>query len=166
MQQTIPPGEQVWLSLADLIHHGVPDRQGRMLPADLHSGTYDLRDRNPGKGGQLIGSELALDTTSGHQVQPNSPFCCYSGNPSFYPSIEEVILFQYYPLAVEAFDLCTQNQVDVSSDCFDWWSDDPSIAQGGWPTHSRSLRMSGVSLLLAHPPQRVRPSQTSVPYRV
>jgi hypothetical protein len=35
IQQTIQSGDQMWLNLSDLIHHSVPDRKGRMLPADL-----------------------------------------------------------------------------------------------------------------------------------
>jgi hypothetical protein len=46
IQETIAPGEQLWLNLGDLIHGAVPDRQGRTFPADLTAGTYDLREPN------------------------------------------------------------------------------------------------------------------------
>jgi hypothetical protein len=44
IQQTIQPGDQMWLNLADLIHQGVPDRKGNAFPADVASGTHDLED--------------------------------------------------------------------------------------------------------------------------
>lgn len=66
IKQTIQPGDQMWLNLADLIHHSVPDSKGNMLPADITSGTYDLEDLNPGLGGNLIEGKVSLDKTWGH----------------------------------------------------------------------------------------------------
>ena len=66
IQQTIPPGEQMWLNFADLIHHSLPDRKGNLLPAEVTAGTYDLGDLNPGLGGNLIEGKVALDKTRGH----------------------------------------------------------------------------------------------------
>jgi hypothetical protein len=35
MQQTIQPGDQMWVNVASLIRDRVPDRKGNPLPADL-----------------------------------------------------------------------------------------------------------------------------------
>jgi len=128
MQRTIQPGDQMWLNFADLIHRRVADRKGRILPADLTSGTYDLRDLNPGRGGQLIGSELALDTTLGQQAQPNILRCCGYEDPGFDPDIEEILFTQNGPLDVQALD-CNGWEVDISFDFNNWWSGDDSVAQ-------------------------------------
>jgi len=66
IQQTIQPGDQMWLNFADLIHHSVPDRKGNALPVEITSGTYDLEDLNPGLGGNLIEGKVVLDKTWGH----------------------------------------------------------------------------------------------------
>jgi len=128
LQRTIPPGEQMGLNFADLIHRRVADRKGRMLPADLASGTYDLRDLNPGKGGQLLGSELALDTTLGQQARPNILRCCGVDQPYFVPDIDEILFLQNSPLDVQALD-CTGTPVELSFDFNNWWSGDNSVAQ-------------------------------------
>ncbi|HEY6770654.1 MAG TPA: hypothetical protein VI386_38410 [Candidatus Sulfotelmatobacter sp.] len=78
IQQTIQPGEQMWLNLSDLIHHGVPDRKGNALPADVTSGTYDLEDLNPGLGGNLIEGKVVLDKTWGHLTYGCLTCCGYS----------------------------------------------------------------------------------------
>ena len=78
IEQTIQPGEQMWLNFADLIHHGVPDRKGNALPADVTSGTYDLEDLNPGLGGNLIEGKVALDKTFGHLTYGCLTCCGYT----------------------------------------------------------------------------------------
>jgi hypothetical protein len=78
IQQTIQPGDQMWLNLADLIHHSAPDRKGNALPADVASGTYDLEDLNPGRGGNLIEGKVALDKTFGHLTYGCLTCCGYS----------------------------------------------------------------------------------------
>lgn len=128
MQRKIEPGKQMWLNFADLIHRRIPDRKGRLLPADLTSGTYDLRDLNPGKGGQLIGSELALDTTLGRQVQPDFDRCCGVGGPDMVPDIIEIPPQENGPIYVQGLD-CNGDYIDISSEFNDWWSGDNSIAQ-------------------------------------
>ena len=41
LQQTIAPGDQMWVNLNQLIRNRVPDRKGNLLPVDLKSVTYD-----------------------------------------------------------------------------------------------------------------------------
>jgi hypothetical protein len=76
VQRTIPPGEQILLKVAALIHQRVADRKGRVLPADVTSGAYDVEDLNPGQAGNLMDSKLALDHTWGAQAIPDKPSCC------------------------------------------------------------------------------------------
>jgi hypothetical protein len=78
IQQTIQPGDQMWLNFADLVHNAVPDRKGRTLPPDLSSGTYDLEDLDPGLGGNLIEGKVSLDKTWGHLAYGCLTCCGYS----------------------------------------------------------------------------------------
>jgi hypothetical protein len=78
VEQTIQPGDQMWLNFADLIHLSVPDRKGNALPADVTSGTYDLEDLEPGMGGNLIEGKVALDKTWGHLTYGCLTCCGYS----------------------------------------------------------------------------------------
>jgi hypothetical protein len=78
IQQTIKPGDQMWLNFADLIHHSVPDRNGQVLPADLTSGTYDLEDLSPGTAGNLIEGKVVVDKTWGHLTYGCLTCCGYT----------------------------------------------------------------------------------------
>ncbi|MGA7752520.1 MAG: hypothetical protein WCB05_06810, partial [Candidatus Sulfotelmatobacter sp.] len=44
LQQTIQPGDQMWVNLAKLIRNRTADRSGNTLPVDLTNVTYELRD--------------------------------------------------------------------------------------------------------------------------
>jgi len=128
LQQRIEPGEQMWLNFADLIHRRVADRKGRLLPADLTSGTYDVRDLDPGKGGNLIVGGLALDTTLGRRPQPGIAHCCPVGGPEFVPSQIDVLPDGLQDLGIWGVDECNGNQEDISAYFGQWWSQDTSIA--------------------------------------
>ena len=78
MQQSIQPGDQMWLNFADLIQHAVPDRKGHVLPTDLTGGTYELEDLNPGLGGNLIEGKVSLDKTWGHLAYGCLTCCGYT----------------------------------------------------------------------------------------
>ena len=69
LQQTIAPGDQMWVNLNQLIRNRVPDRKGNVLPVDLQSVTYELRDLTPAGHG-LIANAMALDSSFGSQATP------------------------------------------------------------------------------------------------
>ena len=48
--KTIPPGDQMWVNLTDLIRHRTADRKGSVLPVDVSVGTYDVQDLIPARG--------------------------------------------------------------------------------------------------------------------
>jgi len=75
LQQTIAPGDQMWVNLAQIVQKRLPDRNGNTLPVDVGSVTYSLRDLTPA-GHSLIANELAVDSTFGPNVSPNCPDCC------------------------------------------------------------------------------------------
>ncbi|HEX8814185.1 MAG TPA: D-Ala-D-Ala carboxypeptidase family metallohydrolase [Terriglobales bacterium] len=128
MQRKIQPGDQMWVNFGDLIHNRIPDRNGRMLPADLASGAYELRDLNPGSGSQLIGGALALDLSVGRHAQPFILRCCGYGDPDVNPYEVVAPPNDDIPIYVESLD-CNGNLVNVSSSFGTWRSGDDSIAQ-------------------------------------
>jgi len=106
----------------------VADRKGRALPADLTSATYDLQDLNRGKGGNLIASELALDTTSGHQVQPQIGLCCPYDGIEFDPLDASVEIDGFQDVYIGGINSCNDQDNDISDLFSDWASDDTNIA--------------------------------------
>jgi hypothetical protein len=129
LQQKIQPGEQMWLNLAGLVRNRLPDRQGRALPVELSSVTYDVQDLTPG-GHALMVSNLAVDNTLGNQVVPECPSCCGYNIPSitFAPDPVNIVIDGTENLAVNAFNACSGILTDISLDFTYWASNNSSIA--------------------------------------
>ena len=127
MERTIQPGDQMRLSLADLIRDRVPDRNGNALPPDLSSGTYDLRDLSNGAGSLLEGS-LALDQTWGFNGRPPAQTCCADYVPGFNPAYISVNIGGYVFTNILSRSSCSENYEDVSEDFDTWWSSNPPTA--------------------------------------
>jgi hypothetical protein len=66
MEQTLQPGEQMWIDIGKLIRENVPDKNGKTLPADLTSGSYELRDLTNKFVGTLFEGKVIYDKTYGH----------------------------------------------------------------------------------------------------
>jgi hypothetical protein len=129
MQQSIQPGDQMWVNLASLIRDRVPDRKGNLLPADLTSGTYDVQQINSaGPRGLSLGS-LAVDQTWGYQIAPPYDTCCTYGSMGWVP---DSIVLDPEGIAVtdiDATDSCTNGSVtNLSSDFGIWSSGNTSVA--------------------------------------
>jgi hypothetical protein len=131
IQQTIQPGDQMWLNFADLIHLSVPDRKGNTLPTDVTWGTYDLEDLDPGLGGNLIEGKVALDKTFGHLTY--GCLTCCGKTPYLSPDPVNVIVSGFGNISTLGTDNCSAKTGISLSNYFNyngtWWSDNTSIAQ-------------------------------------
>ena len=127
IERTIQPGDQMRLNLADLIRDRTPDRNGNVLPPDLSSGTYDLRDLSHGAGSLLEGS-LALDHTWGFNGRPPAQTCCADYVPGFNPAYISVNIGGYVFTNILSRSSCSENYEDVSEDFDTWWSSNPPTA--------------------------------------
>lgn len=131
VQQTIQPGEQMWLNFADLIHHSVPDRKGNVLPADVTAGTYDLEDLNPGLGGNLIEGKVALDKTWGHLTYGCLTCCGYT--PYLSPDPGNVVVNGLLQIDTFGTNNCSGQKGYGLSGYYQstgvWWSGNSAIAQ-------------------------------------
>src|ERR1700685_3685413 len=127
MQQTIPPGDQMWGNLASLIRDRVPDRKGNVLPADLTFGTYDVQQINSAPRSLALAG-LAVDQTWGYRIAPPDGICCSAQAPGW-----DQDLFHLYPTeigqgSIDAVDSCNGTLFDISSSFFTWASDNTSVA--------------------------------------
>ena len=131
IQQTISPGEQMWLNFADLIHRSVPDRKGNVLPADVTAGTYDLEDLKPGLGGNLIEGKVALDKTWGHLTY--GCLTCCGKTPYLSPDPGNLFVNSLLQIDTLGMDNCSgKNGYDLSGyfqSTGVWWSGNSAIAQ-------------------------------------
>src|SRR5579871_1374673 len=132
LQQTIAPGDQMWVNLARLVRDRVADRNGNTLPVDLKSVTYELRDLAPGLGSLSVGS-LALDDTFGFSITPPPcPSCCPliaiqfdSGFLDLPPGVTD-------PVGIIGQNQCTGAQVNVTADFGTWSSNNDGIAKASY----------------------------------
>jgi hypothetical protein len=110
-----------------LIREHVPDKNGKVLPADLSSGSYEFRDLNDHLAGTLFEGKVIYEKTYGH-VTYGCMDCCDLTAP--YLTFNPLgIPFQgNAPNGVWATD-CNSNDVDVSSS-FDgsWTTGNTAIA--------------------------------------
>ncbi len=128
LQQSIAPGEQMWVNLADLVHNRVADRKGNLLPAGLTSVTYDVQDLGSGLG-HLMESDLAVDNTWGRHVRGGLGNCCGVQGGSFDPG---VIIFDVNSvldgILGDGYNACTNVEQNVTPLITDWYVGNSAIA--------------------------------------
>jgi hypothetical protein len=122
LEQTLGPDEQMWIQPGKLIREHLPDRNGKTLPADLTSGSYEIRDLTNHAFGTLFEAKVIYDKTYGH-VTYGCNQCCGYTTP---------ILAWYNPLnipigstadnGVLAYEPCIAGYDDVSSYFYSKWS--------------------------------------------
>ena len=136
MQQSIQPGDQMWVNVSELIHDRVPDRSGHTLPAVVTQGSYDVRDLSAGQSsrGNLTESSLAVDQTLGASVIPLGVTRCSCAPTGPVWSPPEFSFGEVDPdgdmlaAEIEATDECDDTLVDISDDFITWASSDTAVA--------------------------------------
>jgi hypothetical protein len=127
MQQALKPGEQMWVNVADLIRNRVADRKGNLLPVDLSTGTYELRDLGASPGALMMAS-VTSDSSTG--IGLPSAECCGIQSPSFDPDFFAVeIDGMWDPFATVATEACSGQRTDISSEMISFWATNTAIAQ-------------------------------------
>jgi len=80
LEQALQPDEQMWIDIGKLIREHVPDKNGKVLPADLSSGSYEFRDLNDHLAGTLFEGKVIYEKTYGH-VTYGCMDCCDDLHP-------------------------------------------------------------------------------------
>ena len=82
LEQTLQPDEQMWIDVGKLIREQTADKNGKTLPANLTSGSYEFRDLTDHAIGSLFEGKVIYDKTYGH-VTYGCALCCALNNPFF-----------------------------------------------------------------------------------
>lgn len=127
LEQTLQPDEQMWIDVGRLIRERVPDKNGKALPVDLASGSYEFRDLNDPGVGSLFEGKVVYDKTFGY-VTYGCARCC--GIQSVYP--------QYDPLGVPIY-LTNRNGVLGDDTCGDTGLPESSLFYGNWSTANTNI---------------------------
>jgi hypothetical protein len=127
LDQTLLPGEQMWMDIGKLIRESIPDKNGKTLPQDLTSGSYDIRDLGNKGIGALFEGKIMYDTTYGH-VTYGCGVCCAYKPP--------VLLWN--PLGIP-FQGTSANGVDAYDTCYNSEETITYLFNGNWSTANSSI---------------------------
>jgi hypothetical protein len=128
LEQTLQPDEQMWIDVGKLIREQVPDKNGKVLPADLTSGSYEFRDLTDFALGALFEGKVIYDKTYGHAAYGCANCCGTMStqtwfNPLGVPSASTA------GQGVNGYNNCDLTWDDVSSYFYsDWTSSNTAIA--------------------------------------
>ncbi|HXE91720.1 MAG TPA: hypothetical protein VNK82_12245 [Terriglobales bacterium] len=76
-EQTLQPGESIWLNLRELIQNQIPDREGNVIPLNVTSGVYEFDQVDDDMIGFLYEGKLILDSTYGRATYGCANCCGY-----------------------------------------------------------------------------------------
>ncbi len=122
LEQLLQPDEQMWIDVGKLIREQVPDKNGKTLPANLTSGSYEFRDLTNQTIGALFEGKVIYDKTYGHVAYGCAGCCGYSASVLLTFDPLGIPLGSTSPNGVEAWDVCAQAYGDVSDSFFGAWS--------------------------------------------
>lgn len=128
LEQPLQPGEQMWIDVGKLIREQVPDKNGKLLPQDLTSGSYQFRDLTDKFIGNLFEGKVIYDRTYGHVTYGCANCCGYGLNLALW----------YDPLGIP-FQGTSGNGADAYDSCTGLWDDVSDSADGNWTTANSSI---------------------------
>ncbi|HSA92807.1 MAG TPA: hypothetical protein VLE48_07335 [Terriglobales bacterium] len=76
-EQTLQPGESIWLNVRQLIQNQIPDREGRTIPLNTTNGIYEFDQVDDDMVGFLYEGKLILDSTYGRATYGCANCCGY-----------------------------------------------------------------------------------------
>jgi hypothetical protein len=135
-ERTLAPDEQIWVDVRELIRNRVPDRNGKVLPADMTTGTYEIWQTKYRALGQLFEGKLIVDKTYGHAMYGCGGCCGLGDSYQVLDPYQDIIGGTHYQ-QVWGQNGCNGGYYDVTSDVWMWTSystDVASVSDGGMVT--------------------------------
>jgi hypothetical protein len=127
LEQSLQPDEQMWIDVGKLIREQVPDKNGKLLPQDLTSGSYQLRDLSDKFIGSLYEGKVVYDKTFGHVTYGCAGCCAYS-----------LTQLSFNPLGIPLLSTAATG-VDAYNTCSSWWESVDESFYGHWSTASTAI---------------------------
>lgn len=123
LERALGPEEQMWIDMAQLIRNRVPDKDGKMLPADLTSGTYQLMEVNAiehASLGSLYEGKVIIDKTFGHAAY-GCMICCGVDRGTFSPDPWSGAVGFTSPGNVVTYDACSGIGPESANGYYSTW---------------------------------------------
>jgi len=128
LEQTLQPDEQMWIDVGKLIQLSVPDKNGKTLPRNLTSGSYEFRDLTHTGVGTLFEGKVIYDKTYGHAAYGCATCCGYNATELFFNPVGIPLPGPPVDDGVWGYNVCDQQYEDVSSSFYgNWGSGNSSI---------------------------------------
>ncbi len=127
-EHRLAPGEPLWVDVGQLIRKRVPDKNGRTLPLDATSGTFEFREKDAASEGHLYEGRLMIDRTLGHAVYACAHCCYLSSTDSYIDDISGAHPFTA-PATAWGLNCCDGYLEDLTPIIFDWFMLDEFIAE-------------------------------------
>jgi hypothetical protein len=121
LEQTLQPDEQMWIDVGKLIREHVQDKNGKRLPDNLTSGSYEFRDLTDKAVGSLFEGKVIYDKTYGHVAYGCATCCSYSRwTENYNPML--LTVGNSAQNGVSAYELCFNGFTDVSTRFYNGWN--------------------------------------------
>jgi hypothetical protein len=118
----------MWIDVGQVIRESIPDKNGKPLPADLTSGSYEIWDLTHKGIGTLFAGKVIYDKTYGH-VTYGCEMCCGYTRFAMFSDPLNIAFDATSSNGVNGLDSCSQRYIDISYDFDGNWSTlDTSIA--------------------------------------
>ena len=127
VEQMLAPDEQMLVDFGKLIRNQVPDKNGHVLPPDLTSGAYRIRDLEHNPLGALYEGKVIVDKTYGHAAY-GCGVCCGPDAPTMAFDPLAVSIDDYADQYVQALNSCGGGVQDFTDDFSTWWTGNTAIA--------------------------------------
>ncbi len=121
LEQALQPDEQMWIDVGKLIREHVPDKNGNVLPADLASGSYEIRDMTDKFIGNLFEGKIVYDKTYGHVTYGCGGCCGYTQTKLWYDPLT-ILLLSTTGTGVSGYTTCGPYWEDVSGAFYGFWT--------------------------------------------
>ncbi len=127
IEQALAPDQQMWVDVAQLIRNQIPDANGQLLPPDLTSGTYELREVGNNGIGNLFEGKLIVDKTYGHAAY-GCMVCCAPAHGFMGFDPFGILATNADAQFVQGIDNCTGLPDDMTGSYSTWWTGNTAIA--------------------------------------
>jgi len=121
LEQTLQPDEQMWIDVGKLIREHIADKNGKTLPADLTSGSYEFRDLTDHAIGSLFEGKVIYDKTYGHAAY-GCANCCGTINTQLWVDPLPVLDGSTAGNGVNGYDNCALDWNNMSTYFYNNWS--------------------------------------------
>jgi hypothetical protein len=127
-EQSLQPGEQIWLDISKTIQNRVPDKNGNAMPPDVQFGTYTIRDLDHVMSQTLFEGKLTIDKKFGHASYGCGNCCSPTASYDLDPYSFDGYIGDWWQNIVWGYNSCDNSSWDVTGDAFGWGSSDGSVA--------------------------------------